>query len=102
MADWQQLFQLTQQVQGRLQQLQHDLADQTFEAQAGGGLVRVTVDGKGMIRSLHLDAAVFQDRDADLLSDLILGAVAEGQRRAAEALQQEVRRLPTVPPSLPL
>jgi nucleoid-associated protein EbfC len=102
MADWQQLFQLSQQVQGRLQQLQHDLADQTYEAQAGGGLVRVTVDGKGMIRSLHLDPAVFQDRDADLLADLILGAVAEGQRRALDALQQEVRRLPAVPPTLPL
>lgn len=102
MADWQQLFQLSQQVQGRLQQLQHDLADQTYEAQAGGGLVRITVDGKGMIRSLHLDPAVFQDRDAELLADLVLGAVAEGQRRAAEALQQEVRRLPPLPPTLPL
>jgi DNA-binding YbaB/EbfC family protein len=102
MADWQQLFQLSQQVQGRLQQLQHDLADQTHEAQAGGGLVRVTVDGKGMIRSLHLDPAAFEGRDAELLADLILGAVAEGQRRAIDALQQEVRRLPAVPPTLPL
>jgi DNA-binding YbaB/EbfC family protein len=102
MADWQQLFQLSQQVQGRLQQLQHDLADQTYEAQAGGGLVRVTVDGKGMIRSLRIDPAAYEGRDADLLADLILGAVAEGQRRAVDALQQEVRRLPTVPPTLPL
>ncbi len=102
MADWQQLFQLSQQVQGRLQQLQHDLAEQTYETQAGGGLVRVTVDGKGLVRSLRIDPAAFQDRDPDLLADLILGAVAEGQRRAAEALQQEVRRLPSMPPSLPL
>ena len=85
-----------------MQQLQHDLADQTYEAQAGGGLVRVTVDGKGMIRSLRIDPAAFEGRDADLLADLILGAVAEGQRRAVDALQQEVRRLPTVPPTLPL
>jgi nucleoid-associated protein EbfC len=102
MADWQQIFQLSQQVQGRLQQLQHDLAEKTYEAQAGGGLVRVTVDGKGTVRSLAIDPAVFQDRDADLLADLILGAVAEGQRRAAEALQQEVRRMNPLPPNLPL
>lgn len=101
MADWQQLFQLSQQVQGRLNQLQHDLTDKTYEAQAGAGLVRVTVDGKGLIRTLHLDPAVFQGRDAELLADLILSAVAEGQRRAAEALQQEVTRLPTLPPTLP-
>ena len=41
MADFQQLFQLSQQVQGRLQQLQADLADKVVEATAGGGLVRV-------------------------------------------------------------
>lgn len=102
MADWPQLFQFSQQVQGRLQQLQHDLADKTYEAQAGGGLVRVTVDGKGAVRSLDLDPQVFEGRDAELLADLILGAVAEGQRRAAEALQQEVRRMGPLPlnPSL--
>jgi DNA-binding YbaB/EbfC family protein len=102
MADWQQLLQLSQQVQGRLQQLQHELADQTFEAQAGGGLVRVTVDGKGTLRRLELDPTVFEGRDADLLADLILGAVAEGQRRAAEALQQEVRRMGPLPFNLPI
>lgn len=102
MADWQQLFQLSQQVQGRLQELQHELADKTFEAQSGGGLVRVTVDGKGTVRRLELDPAVFEGRDAELLADLILGAVAEGQRRAAEALQQEVRRMGPLPLNLPL
>jgi DNA-binding protein YbaB len=55
-----------------------------------------------MIRSLLLDPAVFQDRDADLLSDLVLGAVAEAQRRASEALQQAVTRLPSLPPTSPL
>jgi DNA-binding protein YbaB len=44
----------------------------------------------------------FEGRDSELLADLILGAVAEGQRRAAEALQQEMRRLAPQPPSLPL
>jgi nucleoid-associated protein EbfC len=102
MADWPQLFQFGQQVQGRLQQLQHDLADKTYEAQAGGGLVRVTVDGKGTVRSLTLDPAVLEGRDTDLLADLILGAIAEGQRRAAEALQQEVRRMGPLPLNPPL
>lgn len=101
MADWQQLFQLSQQAQGRLDQLHGELLEKTYEAQAGAGLVRVTVDGKGMIRSLHLDPGVFQGRDAELLSDLVLGAVAEAQRRASEALQQAVTRLPSLSPTSP-
>ncbi|HEY7682912.1 MAG TPA: YbaB/EbfC family nucleoid-associated protein [Gemmatimonadales bacterium] len=102
MADWQQLMQLGQQMQGRLQQLQHDLAEKAFDAQAGGGLVRVTVDGKGALRSLWIDPEAFAGRDAELLADLILSAIAEGQRRAAEALQQEMRRISPLPLGLPL
>jgi hypothetical protein len=102
MADWQQLIQLSQQMQGRLQQLQLQLAEQTYDVQAGAGLVRVRVDGKGSLLALTIDPEAFQGRDADLLADLILGAVAEGQRRAAEALHQEMRRVSPPPLNLPL
>jgi DNA-binding protein YbaB len=54
------------------------------EVTAGAGLVRVRVDGRGRIRHLDLDPAAFERRDAELLADLILGALAEAQRRAAE------------------
>jgi hypothetical protein len=102
MADWQQLYQLTQQMQGRLHQLQLDLASHTYDVTAGAGMVRVTVDGQGVLRQLHLDPECFAGRDADLLADLILGAVAEAQRRANEAMQQEVRRVSPATPPLPL
>ncbi|MEO8634177.1 MAG: YbaB/EbfC family nucleoid-associated protein [Gemmatimonadales bacterium] len=102
MADWQQLYQLSQQMQGRLHQLQLDLADHTYDTQAGAGMVRVTVDGQGVLRRLHIDPECFAGRDAELLADLIIGAVAEAQRRAHEAMQQEVRRVSPATPNLPL
>jgi nucleoid-associated protein EbfC len=93
MADLQQLFQLGSQVQGRLQQLQSELADRTIEATAGAGLVRVRVDGRGLVRELTIDPAAFEGRDAELLADLIVGAVAEAQRRASDLVQAEMRKL---------
>ena len=100
MADIQQLLQLSQQMQGRLQQLQSELAERTYETQAGAGLVRVTVDGRGTVRAVHIDVEAFAGRDQDLLADLILSAIAEGQRRAADSLQAEMRRVQ--PLTLPL
>ncbi len=97
MADLQQLFQLGQQMQGRLQQLQSELAGRTIETASGGGLVRVTADGRGMVRSVAIDPAVFQRHDAEFLGDLVLAAVAEAQRRAAELLQAEMRKVPSLP-----
>ncbi|HEV8151076.1 MAG TPA: YbaB/EbfC family nucleoid-associated protein [Gemmatimonadales bacterium] len=99
MADLQQLFQLGQQVQGRLQQLQSELADRTIEASAGAGLVRVRVDGRGQVRALTIDPQAYEGRDPELLADLILGAIAEAQRRAADLVQAEMRKL--TPPSFP-
>lgn len=102
MADLQQLFQLGQQVQGHLQQLQSELAGRTFETTAGGGMVRVVADGRGTVRGLTIDPAAFVERDAELLSDLVLTAVAEAQRRAAEMLQAEMRKVPPLPFAPPL
>ena len=97
MADFQQLFQLGQQMQGRLQQLQTELAKRTIETSSGGGMVSVTADGQGTVRGVRIDPAVFQDHDAEFLSDLVLTAVAEAQRRAAELLQAEMRKVPHLP-----
>lgn len=97
MADLQQLFQLGQQVQGRLQQLQTELATRTIETSAGGGMVKVTADGRGTVRAVTIESTVFKNGDAEFLSELVLTAVAEAQRRAAEMLQNEMRKVPQLP-----
>jgi DNA-binding YbaB/EbfC family protein len=101
MADFQQLFQLGSQVQGRLQQLQSELADRTIETTAGAGLVRVRVDGRGLLRALVIEPEAFEGRDPELLADLIVGAIAEAQRRAADLVQAEMRKLPPNPLAAP-
>jgi DNA-binding YbaB/EbfC family protein len=102
MADLQQFFQLGQQMQGRLQQIQTELASRTIETSAGAGLVKVTADGRGTIHSVVIDPLVFAERDAELLSDMVSGAVAEAQRRAQEILQAEMRKVQPVPFNPPL
>ena len=60
-------------------------------------MVKVTADGRGTVRSVVIDPVVFQEHDAEFLSDLVLTAVAEAQRRAAELLQAEMRKVPPLP-----
>lgn len=102
MADLQQFFQLTQQAQGRLQQLQSELASHLVEARAGGGMVTVTADGRGTIRSIRIDPEALAAGDAEFLSDLVLSAVAEAQRRVGELVQAELKKVPVTPGAAPL
>jgi DNA-binding YbaB/EbfC family protein len=93
MADLSSLLQLSQQVQGRLSEIQSQLAQQTVTVQAGGGIVQATADGRGQIRAIKIDPEAVRQGDVELLEDLVLAAVAEAQRRAAELYQTEVRKL---------
>jgi len=67
-----------------LRALDAELAQTSAEATAGGGLVKVRVDGHRGLKSLVIDPAAFALRDADLLADLIVSAVTEAQRRIDE------------------
>src|SRR4051812_5245722 len=97
MADLQQLFQLGQQMQGRLQELQTELAGRTIETTAGGGMVRVTADGRGTVRSVTIEPAIFERHDAEFLGDLVLAAAAEERRGAAGLLKRQMGKGPSPP-----
>jgi DNA-binding protein YbaB len=66
-----------------------DLAKRVVDARAGGGLVQVQVDGHRAIRRLVIAPELFEGRDADLLADLIMSAIAEAQRRADELAEAD-------------
>jgi DNA-binding YbaB/EbfC family protein len=93
MADLSSLLQLGQQMQGRLSEIQSQLAQQTVTVAAGGGMVQATADGRGMIRSIKIDPQVVVPGDVELLEDLVVAAVTEAQKRAAELYQAEVKKV---------
>src|SRR3970282_2952114 len=87
MADLSSLLQLSQQMQGRLSEIQTRLAQQTVTVSAGGGIVQATADGRGQIRAIKIDPQAVSQGDVEMLEDLVLAAVAEAQQRAAELYQ---------------
>lgn len=93
MPDFSQLMQLGQQMQGRLSRMQTELAERTVTGSAGGGMVTVTADGRGRVRTVKVDPSVLGDADAELVEDLVLAAVADAQRRADELQQDELRKV---------
>ena len=93
MADIFKILQQAQQMQGRLQAMQEELQARTVTASSGGGMVSVEADGKGQLRKIKIDPSVVNPADVEMLEDLIVVAVTEAQKKAAELAQEEMGKV---------
>jgi DNA-binding YbaB/EbfC family protein len=85
--DMNKLLQQAQQMQAQMAQAQEELAKETVEASAGGGMVTVKATGAGEITEITIDPKAIDPDDPELLQDLVLAAVNEALR-SAQALAQ--------------
>ena len=81
------LMQQAQQMQAQMAQAQEELAHETVEASAGGGMVTVKATGAGEITEIKIDPKAIDPDDPELLEDIVLAAVNEALR-SAQALAQ--------------
>ncbi|MBM7552266.1 YbaB/EbfC family nucleoid-associated protein [Thalassobacillus pellis] len=63
-----------QKMQKKMMKAQEELHEMTFEATAGGGMVKITANGKKEITDIEIDEEVVDPDDVDMLQDLILAA----------------------------
>ena len=80
----QQLLKQAQKMQQDMAAAQEALKDETVEASAGGGMVKVVVTGDLDIKSITIDPQAVDPEDVELLQDMVLAAVNEGLRSAQE------------------
>lgn len=93
MADFLKIMQQAQEMQTRMQAIQDDLQRQTVVGSAGGGMVTVEADGKGTVKKVKIDPTLVDPNDIEMLEDLVVVAVGDAQRKAAELAQAEVQKL---------
>src|SRR3954470_11121533 len=84
----QQLLKQAQKMQRDLAAAQEELASTEVEGSAGGGVVSATVTGAGEILSIRIDPSVIDPDDVETLQDLVIAAVRDATRQAAD-LQAE-------------
>lgn len=87
------LMQQAQQLQGRMQQMQEELAQKQVTATVGGGMVSVTVNGRHQLLDITIDREVVNPEDVAMLQDLVAAAVNEAMGKAQEMMQQEMRKV---------
>jgi len=82
-----------QQLQSKMMKLQEELAEKTVESSSGGGMVKVTANGRQQIVSIQVEKEVVDPDDVEMLQDLILAAVNDALAKAQEMVSSEMSKL---------
>ena len=93
MADFMGMMKQAAQLQTKMQELQAELDQIVVEGTAGGGLVTVTLSGKGDLKSTRIDASLMKPDETEILEDLLVAAHADAKRKSEAMLQEKMKAL---------
>ncbi|MDI6687218.1 MAG: YbaB/EbfC family nucleoid-associated protein [Desulfobacterales bacterium] len=82
-----------QKLQSRMASLQEEMAEKIVEATAGGGMIKVTANGRQQILSIQIEKEVVDPDDVEMLQDLILAAVNDALAKSNEMVSAEMSKL---------
>lgn len=94
-----------QQMQERAQRMQEELAAIEIGGEAGGGLVKVTLSGKGDMKQIRIDPSLLKPEEGEIVEDLIVAAMADAKARVESQMQSKMQELTgglPIPPGLKL
>ena len=93
MKDIMKMMKQAQELQSRMQKLQDDLAALTVEGQAGAGLVKATLNGKGELRGIAIDASILKPEEKEIVEDLVVAAIQDGRGKAERLMQEKMQEV---------
>jgi len=94
-----------QKLQSRMADIQAKLADIELDGSAGGGMVTVTMNGKGEMRRVKIDPALVDPSEVEILEDLLVAAANDAKAKVESHVQEEMGKLTgglNLPPGLKL
>jgi DNA-binding YbaB/EbfC family protein len=87
------LMRKAQKMQQDMIKAQEELANQIVEAQAGGGMVKVEINGKYEVKSLKIDPEVVDPDDVEMLEDLIVAAFRDALEKVSKSSEDSMSKL---------
>ncbi len=87
------LMKQAQEMQAKMAEMQETLAAFEAHGESGAGLVKATVDGKGVLNALKIAPEAMDPSDPTLLEDLVIAAVADAKTKAEAYSQEKMQEL---------
>jgi len=91
MKDFMNMMKQAKELQSKMAEMQAEIEQLTRDGAAGAGLVSVTVNGKGEMRSVSVDPSLMKPDEKEIMEDLIVAAHADAKAKMEEALQEKMK-----------
>lgn len=82
-----------QKMQAQIAKVQDEIGKKKVEASTGGGVVTAVVNGKQELLDIRIDPEVLNPEDVELLQEMIVGAVNQAMKTAADMMDTEVEKI---------
>jgi DNA-binding YbaB/EbfC family protein len=82
-----------QELQSKMADVQAKLSDVELDGSAGGGMVTVTLNGKGEMRRVKIDPTLVEPNEVDILEDLLIAAFNDAKVKVEAYVQEEMGKL---------
>jgi nucleoid-associated protein EbfC len=82
-----------QKLQTRMAEMQQRMGEMELEGQAGGGLVTVTLNGKGEMRKIKIDPSLADPAEMEILEDLVVAATNDAKGKIEGHMQEEMQKI---------
>ena len=105
MKDFMGMMKQAQQLQAKMAEMQQQLEQTEIEGSAGGGLVSVTLDGKGGLKQVKIDDSLMKPDEREIVEDLLVAAHADARARLEDVMQERMKEVTgglPLPPGLKL
>lgn len=93
MRQMNQMMKQMKKMQDQLMKAQQELEAKEFEGTAGGGVVKVTINGKKQLLGLEIQPDVVDPDDVEMLQDLIVAAFNEAQKQVDDVASKDLGKL---------
>jgi DNA-binding YbaB/EbfC family protein len=93
MKDLGDMMKKAQELQEKLDAFQKELDDLEVMGQSGGGLVTVTLNGKGIMRRVHVDPSLLKPEEAEVMEDLIVAAHNDAKSKVEQRATEQAEKL---------
>jgi nucleoid-associated protein EbfC len=93
LGDMAKMMKAAQEMQGKLAEMQEELARIVVVGEAGAGLVKARATAKGEVTGLDIDPSILVASEKEVVEDLILAAIHDAQQKAKARSEQEMGKL---------